>query len=140
MGRVVNTNSPGKRRNFHMRTIAELLRRLGQQSGVDDETKDMIALIAFSLREIDKTILESITAWEKRNYWKKADEFQQKWWWTQTLTDTIEKMMREETWEQIPDIMMKLFPHFADTQVNKMLRSPDLWSGAYDRFLEKDNA
>ena len=40
MGRVINTNSPGKRRSFHMRTIAEILRRLTQKPDVDDEVRD----------------------------------------------------------------------------------------------------
>jgi hypothetical protein len=140
MGRVINTNSPGKRRNFHRRTIAEILRRLGQKQSVDDDVKDMVAMVAFSLREISETVLESIEAWEKRNYWKKADDFQQKWWWAEQITNQIEKMMREEAWEQLPDIMIKLFPHFSDIEINKMMRNEDLWHGAYERFLAGDSS
>lgn len=64
MGRVINTNSPGKRRNASMRTIAEILRRLAPKQAVDDETRDMIAMIVYCLRDIDETILDSIKAWE----------------------------------------------------------------------------
>ena len=80
MSRVINTNSPGKRRSAHMRTIAEILRRLSQQREVTTETRDMVAMLVFSLRAIDGTVEESVRAWEKRGYWKKADDFQQKWW------------------------------------------------------------
>ena len=60
MGRVINSNTPGKRRNAMMRTIAEILRRLGQQSGeINDDVRDMTAMIVFCLREIDESFPES---------------------------------------------------------------------------------
>ncbi|QPC80737.1 hypothetical protein G4Y79_13550 [Phototrophicus methaneseepsis] len=137
MGRVINTNSPGKRRSFHMRTIAEILRRLSQKSQIDDEVRDMVAMIVFSLREIDSTVLESIEAWEKRNYWKKADDFQQKWWWASQMANNIEKMVRTDAWEQLPDFMVKLLPQVADIQINKMMRNASTWEGAYDKLVEE---
>lgn len=137
MSRVINTNSPGKRRNHHMRTIAELLRRLGQKQGVDDEAKDMVATIVFALRDINATVIESVEAWEKRNYYKKADDFQEKWWWASRLLPQIEKAVREETWDELPTLMTKLFPYFADIEVNKMMRKDDTWNGAYDELLNE---
>ena len=53
MGRVVNTNNPGKIRNQLMRTSAELLRHLSQKSEMDDEAKDMVARLMFCLRAIE---------------------------------------------------------------------------------------
>lgn len=135
MGRVINTNNPGKRRDFHMRTIAEILRRLAQKKTVDDEVKDMVATMAYSLREIYGTVIESIEAWEKRNYWKKADDFQQKWWWSEQWAGKIEKVVRDGTWEVLPDLMAQLFPYFSDIEINKMMRSEEIWRGAYDRFM-----
>lgn len=135
MARVINTNSPGKRRNAHMRTIAEILRHLSQQREVNQQTKDMVAMIVFCLRGVDATVEESIRAWEKRGYWKKADDFQQKWWWSSLMADAIEKLLRDGNWDQIPEIMIKLYPHFADIQVNRMTRDPADWDGAYLKLL-----
>jgi hypothetical protein len=136
MGRVINTNTPGKRRNYHMRTIAEILRHLSQHSGeVDDEVRDMVAMIVYALRDIDASVLESISAWEKRGYWKKADKFQRQWMWAGNMANTIEAMALDETWNALPDVMMKLFPHFSDIQVNKLMRKPSEWRGAYDELV-----
>lgn len=138
MGRVINTNSPGKRRNYAMRTIAEILRLLGQRQGIiDDEVKDMVAMIIFSLREIDSGVLESIEAWEKRGYWKKADKFQTEWMWAGQMAKRIEAMLREDNWEQLPDVMVKLIPHFSDIEINKMTRKPALWQGAYEELRQE---
>ena len=137
MGRVINNNTPGKRRNAMMRTIAEILRRLGQQNGeINDDVRDMTAMIVFCLREIDESIIDTIKAWEKRGYWQKADKFQLEWMWSEQYALKLEKLIREENWGNLPDVMMKLFPHFASIEINKMTRNPDDWAGAYDRLIE----
>jgi hypothetical protein len=135
MGRVVNTNAPAKRRNHLMRTIAEILRGLSQKKSVDDEARDMVATIILSLQEIDETIGESVKAWEKRNYYKKADDFQEKWWWCQAHRPALEKVLREDKWEELPTIMLKLLPYFSDIEINKAMRSERDWIGNYERVM-----
>ncbi len=138
MGRVINTNSPGKRRNYAMRTIAEMLRRLGQKQGdVDAEAKDMLATVCYCLREIDEGVIESIEAWEKRGYWKKADKFQLEWMWTGDMAKRIQKLLIDENWDALPEVMMKLFPHFADIEINKMMRNASVWEGRYDQLMSE---
>ncbi|MCY4064661.1 MAG: hypothetical protein OXG53_20035 [Chloroflexi bacterium] len=136
MARVINTNSPGKRRNAHMRTIAEILRHLSQQREISQQTKDMVAMLVFCLRGVEQTVEESIVAWEKRGYWKKADDFQQKWWWSSLMADAIEKLLRDGNWDEIPETMIKLYPHFADIQINRLTRDPADWHGAYVRLMD----
>lgn len=137
MARVINTNSPGKRRNKHMRTIAEILRHLGQKTTIDDNSKDMVAAVIFSLRAIEATVEESAVAWEKRGYWKKADDFQQKWWWCSLSSASLEKLVRSDDWEQIPEAMFKLFPHFADIKINRLTRDPRDWIGMYSKLMRE---
>lgn len=137
MGRVINNNTPGKKRSHMMRTIAEILRRLGQKGGtVDDDVRDMTAMIVFCLREIDESIIETIKAWEKRGYWQKADRFQREWMWSGDYATKLERIVRDENWSSMPDVMMQLFPHFADIEINRLTRNPDDWQGAYERLLE----
>lgn len=135
MARIINTNSPGKRRSAHMRTIAELLRRLSQQQDVSATTKDMVAAIVFNLRAIAGTVEESVVAWEKRGYWKKADDFQQKWWWCELMASSIESLIREDDWDQLPTALAKLFPRCADINVSKLTRKPEAWQGSYAKLM-----
>ena len=137
MARVINTNSPGKRRKAHMRTIAEILRHLGQKTAIDDSSKDMVAAVIFNLRAIDATVLESIVAWEKRGYWKKADDFQQKWWWCSLSSAALEKLVRNDDWEQVPEAIFKLFPQFSDIKVNKLTRDPNNWIGLHSKLMQE---
>ena len=137
MARVINTNSPGKRRSAHMRTIAEILRRLSQQNEINRETKDMVAILVYCLRGIDATVEESIRAWEKRGYWKKADEFQQKWWWATLITKAIEEMIRLDSWDALPETILRLYPHCSGIEIKKLTRNPGDWRGAHDRLVQE---
>jgi hypothetical protein len=138
MGRVINRNTPGRQRRHLMRTIAEILRRLAQRQGeVNDEVRDMTAMIVFCLREIDESIIDTIKAWEKRGYWKKADKFQLEWMWAGEMADRLETLIVCNDWDEMPDVMMKLFPHFADIRVKAMTRKKSLWEGCYQKLLDE---
>jgi hypothetical protein len=139
MGRVINTNDPGKRRSHFMRTVAEILRLLAQKRDVDDEVKDMLATIVFRLRDVYATIEESVQAWEKRNYWKKADDFQDKWYWIMPINQQITRVLKEERWEELPTIIAKLLPHFSDIEINKSMRDASDWAGNYERFTQEQS-
>src|SRR5512133_130268 len=131
MGRVVNVNNPGKLRNQQMRTAAELLRHLSQKAQLDDEAKDMAASLLYCLRDIDEGIEGSAIAWEKRDYWIKAEQLRQRWVWTGNASARLENVLRQEAWENLPAVMAGLFEHFAEIKITKLTRNADAWQGAY---------
>ncbi|RMG93941.1 MAG: hypothetical protein D6706_14510 [Chloroflexi bacterium] len=135
MGRVINTENPTKVRNFHRRTIAELLRRLSEKPQIDDEAKDMAALLVYSLREIHQSVEKTMEAWEKRGYWMKAERFLRDWHWVPEAAANIEDVIRNEAWDLLPELLADLFPRFADIQIKSMTRKPSLWRGAYKKLL-----
>ncbi len=131
MSRVINPNAPGKTRNQHMRTLAEILRRLASKQSVDDETKDMAAAMVFIFRDIHAGIDVSAMAWEKRDYWLKADRFRIDWEWVEQAAADCEDVIRNEAWDLLPRLMMDLFPRFAEIRIKKLTRKPELWRGAH---------
>ncbi len=137
MSRVINTDGPGKRRNQLMRTSAEMLRRLSQKSAIDDESKDMFALLIFSLREIEEGIDESALAWEKRDYWMKAEEFRQRWQWAGLMAGELEVLVMQNEWGRVPQFMVKLFPYFADVKITKFTRKEEAWQGCYNKLISE---
>lgn len=137
MSRVINTNSPGKLRNQMMRTSAELLRHLSQKSELDADAKDMAAMLAFCLREIEDGIEESAEAWEKRDYWIKAEQLRQRWGWAGKSATELESLVLNDAWEKLPATMAGLLTHFADITVTKFTRDASVWQGAYGRLCEK---
>jgi hypothetical protein len=135
MSRVISTDSPGKARHQQRRNIAEALRRLSQKRQLDDESKDLAALIVLSMHEIANTVDRTIDAWEKRDYFMKAERFREQWRWLEPASDQLSAVIYEARWDELPAILARLMPHFADVTVKKLTRKPSLWRGAYDRFI-----
>ena len=136
MSRIIATEGPGKLRNQHRRTIAEMLRRLSQKSRLDDEVKDQAALIVFCLHRIADTVEQTTDAWDKRDYYMKAERFREQWRWVEPMTDQLSGVIYEERWDQLPEVLVQLMPHFADVTIKKMTRKPSLWEGAYEKFMQ----
>lgn len=137
MGRVINPDSGGKRRNQIMRTAAEILRRLSQKSDIDDDVRDMTALLVFLFREMDEGIEESAAAWEKRDYWIKADEFRQRWSWAGRSAEELQSIIFNDKWELLPPLMIKLLPYFNEIKITKFTRKESEWEGSFERLMSE---
>jgi hypothetical protein len=138
MSRVISIQKPGNIRHRHRRTVAEALRHLSLKPQLDSEAKDLSALIVFSLHGIADTVEQTIEAWEKRDYYVKAERFRQEWRWLHRITDELSAVIYEGQWSQLPAILARLTPHFADIKIKQMTRKPALWQGAYERFMQED--
>ncbi len=135
MSRVINTNSPGKVRHHHQRTIAEILRRLSSKAEVDEQAKDMVSMLVFSLRGIRQSVDQSVAAWEKRGYWLKADRFLFEWEWASEIAANLDDVIRNEAWDLLPGLLGELLPHSAGIEVKTFTRSPSTWQGAHEKLM-----
>ena len=137
MSRVINTSGPGKRRNRARRTIAEILRHLMFKRTLDQETKDMAAALVFALREIDDSVEVTLDAWEKRNYYLKADRFRLEWEWVPMASAGLEQIILAEDWDALPMQMAGLVPRFSDIRIVKMTRPESTWKMSHQLLLEQ---
>ena len=138
MARVINSNSPGKRRGHQMRTVAEIQRYLMQKSSVDGEVKDMLAMAVFCLREARSTVLETSEAWDQKGYWKKAADFETEWEWAGEMADEIEAVLRREDWDKLPDIIMGMAARVSGININRLTRDKTLWEGCYCKLMDRE--
>ena len=134
MTRVINSNSPAKRRRQFLRTVAEIVHRLAAKNGIDEEARDMLAMMIFSLRGVKETVEETVLPWEKRGYWKKAAAFELEWEWAGETALRLENLLRDERWERLPELMVGMQKFLAGISVNRLTRSPELWRGSYRRL------
>lgn len=132
MGRVIQTgDTPAKRRQAAMRSIAEVLRLLAERPSFDDESRDMAAFVVFNLREIYRTIDESAQSWDERNYWRKSEALRAKWRWAHLVADQLEAALLARRWDEVPPILIGMLPHFNSVTINSITRDSDWWVGAY---------
>ena len=137
MTRVINMAGPGKRRNQLRRTIAEVLRHLMLKRELDQEAKDMAALLVLSLHGIAETVETTVTAWEKRNYFLKADRFRLEWEWVEPTAQRLEEIILNEHWGKLPQELASLAPHFGDIRIAKMTRPPSTWESSYRLLVQR---
>lgn len=136
MGRIIYTETPAKTRHHYRRSIAEMLRRLSQKECIDQEAKDQTALIVLCLQGMAETVDQTVRAWENRDYWMKAEQFVREWTWIDPMADELAGLIHGERWDDLPLLLAKLAPHFADISVKRMTRSPGFWDGAHEKLMK----
>lgn len=135
MTRIINTASPGKLRNQARRTIAEVLRHLMHKDPADPEAKDMAACVVYALRDIESTIDTTVEAWEKRDYYLKADRFRLEWEWVGKEATQLERLIRQGRWSDVSQQLVGLVTRFSDIKIGRATRPPSTWQGCYEQLM-----
>lgn len=131
MGRIVNTNTPGKIRAQLSKSTVLAIRELMKQTQSNTETKDLVAFIVLSLHAINNTIDISVEAWEKRGYWVKADRFRMEWNWTGTTSEELKIALLADDWAKVAQLSVKTAERFANVKIPTRVNNKTPWVGAW---------
>ncbi len=131
MSRVINPDSVGKERTRLSKSIVLCIRELAKQSKVTSETKDQAAFIALALQSIADGIDVSVAAWEKRDYWVKADKFRMEWLWAGQLAAKMKSAVLADDWATLATLMPQVAQKFQKIEVSDNHRLGTPWNGAY---------
>jgi hypothetical protein len=136
VSRLVNTDGVGKQRDRLMKAVTFALRSLATRKKVDDETRDLVAFIALALHEINETIDVTCRAWEKRDYWLKADQFRRDWGWASPTASKLENIVLQDDWPNLPALVPQLAKHLEKITLPKRNTLGTPWLGAYAQLRE----
>ena len=131
MSRVINPDSVGKERTRLTKSIILCVRELAKLSEVTTEAKDMAAFIALALQSISEGIDTSVAAWEKRDYWVKADKFRMEWMWAGQSADKMKTAVLHDDWASVAMLIPKIATKFGKVEVSDNHRLGKPWTGAY---------
>ncbi len=134
MSRVINPDSIGKERTRLIKTVVLCLRELAKQAKVTAEAKDQAAFIALALQSISEGIDGSVAAWEKRDYWVKADKFRMEWMWAGQTAEKMKAAVLGDDWAVIANLLPFIAQKFNKIQVSENHRLGTPWVGAYRRM------
>lgn len=137
MGRVINPDGVGKERTQLMRSVVLALRELMQQNTIDLRTKDLAAYLALALLAIEETVDTTATAWEKRDYWLKADRFRMEWSWAGRLGGKMRQAVLADDWPKVAQLSAAIAEKVKKTDVPKRHGFNSPWSGAWVRLQSK---
>lgn len=134
MSRVINPESAGKDRTRLTKSIVLAVRELAKQKDITDETRDLAAFIALALRTIASGIDVSVAAWEKRDYWVKADRFRMEWMWTGQYADKMKVALFTNDWGTVAMLMPQIAQKFSKVVVSENHRLGKPWVGAFKQL------
>jgi len=131
LSRVINPDSAGKERTRLIKCIVLCVRELARQSSVNSVSKDQAAFIALALQSISDGIDISVSAWEKRDYWVKADKFRMEWMWSGHYAKKMKDAVLEDDWVTIAQLMPIIAQKFNKVVVSDNHRLGKPWENAY---------
>mgnify|MGYP001229265745 CR=1 FL=1 len=118
-------------RNRLSKSIVLSIRKLMQKGQPDSESLDMAAFVVLALEKIEESVDSSATAWEKRDYWLKADRFRMEWGWTEERRKKLQATVLEKEWSAIATELILVAQHFNKVEVSDKNRLGKPWIGAW---------
>jgi len=134
LGRVINPEGVGKERTQLSRGVVLAIRELMKQTQPDDTSRDLAAFIALALLQIAATIDTSVTAWEKRGYWVKADRFRMDWAWAERFGNTMRQAVLVDDWGTVAMTSAQIAQKLMTVQVPVRHRLGTPWAGAWEQL------
>ena len=137
MTQIIKTTTPGKEREQLSKAIVITIRNFMRQTAPDDETNDMVAFIILALNEISAGIDRSVTAWEKRGYWVKADKYRLEWQWTGDMAKSLQIAFAVHDWATISSHLLETMTNFANIKVSDRHRMGKPWINASRNYAQQ---
>lgn len=134
MSRVYSTESSGRDRTRLTKSIVLALRELMKQSEPNELSKDLAAFVVLALEEIAQGIDASVAAWEKRDYWVKADKFRLEWEWAGKTAKVLREALIVGDWGVVAVNSVKVGQYLKKVTVADRHRLGTPWVGAWKRL------
>jgi hypothetical protein len=138
LSRVINPESAGKERTRLTKAIVLAIRQLAIQSEPGPVSRDLAAFIALALQSISEGIDASVMAWEKRDYWVKADKFRMEWMWAGLIAAKMKNAVLIEDWGTVALLMPQIAAKLNKIEVSPNHRLGTPWVGAYKALKSQE--
>jgi hypothetical protein len=137
LSRIVNTDSAGRERARLLKGIILAVRELASRNSQDAESRDLAAFIALALALISQTIDASVAAWEKRDYWVKADKFRMDWAWSGLNAEKMKQAILNDDWGMVAKVATQVAQKLSKVNVSSGHRLGRPWVGAWNELRNR---
>ena len=134
MPHIVNDKDPGKERRLLCRAVVVAIRYFSHQKEHNTDSHDLIVFIILSLETVIKTVDRTVFAWEKRDYWMKADRFRLEWSWVELYSKELRIAYSSQNWRSIEEIIANIGKKLVGVKVSENNRIGTPWKGFKDHF------
>ncbi len=132
MSRVIQSDTGRKDRDRYLKAILKAIRLLMESSEPGKDTNDLVSFISLALYEVHDTIDASVGAWEKRDYWLKADRYRMEWDWCQYYAKDLHRAVLKNDWDAIIPLLVKIGQKLQSVKLPQHDRLGSPWLGAWE--------
>ena len=136
MGKIINLDSGGKQRAILQRNILHACRCYCTEQNINSEVLDIVAFIYSTLKEIEKSIELTTSAWERRDYWVKADRFRMEWSWARRLGMAMQQAVLVDDWAGVAGSAAQIAMKVNGVKVPQRHNLGTPWVGARKRLAQ----
>jgi hypothetical protein len=108
LGKIIHTTNASTQREQSIRMIAFVLPEFSKALRTEDDTLDMAAFVFAHLKTIANSVDQTALAWEKRDYWVKADAFRRQWAWVDKPSRVLEEQLRRKDLPSLAGVLREL--------------------------------
>ncbi len=108
-----------------------------QKQEPDEESRDLAAFIVLALEKIAESVETTASAWEKRDYWLKADRFRQDWAWCEARSQALAAALKSDDWAGVAQELALIGQALRGVEVSANNRLGKPWVGAWEKFSER---
>jgi predicted GNAT family acetyltransferase len=131
MSRITKISNQGSERTRLLKAIAYTAQQLIEQVNLDDNSRDIVAYIILSLDRLIEGINETITAWERRDYWIKVERFKASWIWVWRIRKLLFQALVTNNMPNIQAATRLLLAEITEVTPHRRPSIPRPWLGAW---------
>ena len=137
MSPITTVESGTTLRNRLSRSIVLAIRTLMRQAAPNQLSLDLAAFVVLALEKIQESIETSALAWEKRDYWLKADRFRMDWQWVGESQKNLATHLIQEDWAALASGLTLVAQHLNRVEIRPNNRIGEPWLGAWQVFKKQ---
>jgi len=134
LSRIIQTDSPAQYREKLLKTLASAYRDYKEEEMTEAQQKDLCAFALLTLKVLSESIDRTASAWEKRDYWLKADRLRNAWKWTSKTYDEMHAALITNDVDAALHSLNKLSVHLDSITLPKKSSGRNLWKGAWKKW------
>ncbi len=138
LSRIISSESGTRERTRLSKAVVKAIRILAQQEKPDDESRDLAAFIAIACDAMYKSVEASVVAWEKRDYWVKADRFRMEWQWCERAASAMRNAVLSGDWGTVAATSGLIAQKLMKVQLAPGARVGTPWVGAYRQLKSEE--
>ncbi len=137
MSPITTVESGTTLRNRLSRAIVLAIRTLMQQPAPNRLSLDLAGFVILALEKIQESIETSALAWEKRDYWLKADRFRMEWQWVGESLKKLTEQLLQQNWAALAMSLTSVAQNLNQVEIRPNNRIGEPWIGAWESFKKQ---